>query len=100
LIIVGSKNSSNSNKLKEIWEKLWIKSILIDSYKEIENSNILTTEYFNPLSLKIWISSWASAPEILVTELLEYLKKIWETEIIKIKTVDEKMIFDSNIKIN
>lgn len=100
LIIVGSKNSSNSNKLREIWEKLNIKSILIDSYKEIDINilqNIynkkLSTEGFNPLN--IWISSWASAPELLVKETLDFLKNLWNTKIEIVKTVEENMNFGS-----
>jgi len=98
LIIVGSQNSSNSNKLKQIWEKLNIKSILIDSYKEID-INILSTEGFSPLSLNIWISSWASAPDKLVKEVVEYLKSIWNTQIEIVKTVEEKMVFPSNLEL-
>ena len=106
LIIIGSQNSSNSNKLKQIWEKLNINSILIDSYKEIDitilkniykNKNSLTTENFSLSSLNIWISSWASAPDKLVKEVIEYLKSIWNTQIEIIKTVEEKMIFPSNL---
>ena len=106
LIIIGSQNSSNSNKLKNIWEKLNIKSILIDSYKEIDitvlekifkNKNNLSTGGFNPLN--VWISSWASAPDILVKEVLDFLKNNYNTEIEIIKTVKEKMVFPINLEL-
>ena len=114
LIIIGSKNSSNSNKLKNIWEKNNIKTILIDSYKEIDKKLLNNpsafqaaspsrgTKAFNTKgskSIKIWISSWASAPEILVEELIDFLKSIWKVSIEKIKTIEEKMNFPINLEI-
>jgi len=92
LIIVGSKNSSNSNKLKEIWEKNNIKSILIDSSKDLKEINI--SDYKN-----IWISSWASAPDILVKEVLDFFKNNYNTEIEIVKTIKENMVFPSNLEI-
>jgi 4-hydroxy-3-methylbut-2-enyl diphosphate reductase len=98
LIIIGSKNSSNSNKLKNIWEKLNITSLLIDSYKEID-INVLEYIFTDKIEFKIWISSWASAPEHLVQEVLDFFKQIWNIKINTIKTVEEKMIFSSNFDI-
>ena len=98
LIIVGSQNSSNSNKLKQIWEKLNIKSILIDSYKEIDIT-VLEKIFNEKWKINIWISSWASAPDKLVKEVIEYFKRIWDTQIEIIKTVEEKMVFPSNLEL-
>lgn len=102
LIIIGSKNSSNCTKLKNIWENKNIKSLLIDSYKEIDITKleeIYNEKWQNNNILKIWISSGASAPEHLVQEVLDYFKKVWKTNIIEIKTVDEKMIFPTNLQL-
>jgi len=98
LIIVGSKNSSNSNKLKEIWEKLNINSILIDSSNEID-INLLRKMEEKKWNIKIWISSWASAPEILVKEVVDFLNNLWNIDIEKIKTIEEKMVFPTNLEI-
>ena len=98
LIIVGSKNSSNSNKLKEIWYKLNINSLLIDSSDEID-MNILKRIEEKKWNIKIWISSWASAPEILVEEVIGFLNNLWNTDIEKIKTIEEKMVFPTNLEI-
>ena len=98
LIIIGSQNSSNSNKLKQIWEKLNIKSILIDSYEEIDIT-VLEKIFNEKWKINIWISSWASAPDKLVKEVIEYFKRIWDTQIEIIKTVEEKMVFQSNLEL-
>ncbi len=86
IIIVGSKNSSNSNKLRDIGEKNNIKSILIDSYKEIDLEILKKHK-------KIGISSWASAPEHLVLELVDFLKQNWWKMQEEIITIKENIVF-------
>ncbi len=69
LIVIGSNNSSNSNRLREIAINMGKKSYLIDDAKEINKKwlkNIKT----------IAITAGASAPEILVQEAVKLLKKI------------------------
>jgi len=98
LFIVGSKNSSNSVKLKEIWEKNKIPSFLIDSYKEIEESifeGILKEKW----SINIWISWWASAPEKLIQEVINYFKSMWCKNIEEVNTIEEKISFWNNIEL-
>lgn len=90
LIIVGSKNSSNSNKLVLIWEKKGIPSILIDEPSEIPDD-------FLEKAQNIWISSWASVPDNLVQDVIKHLESKWcrfEKEVI---TTEEKMIFPYKI---
>lgn len=86
LIIVGSKNSSNSTKLMLIWEKSWIPSILIDSPWEIPNDFLKGTK-------NIWISSGASVPDTLVQEVIKYLESKGMKFHKEIITKEEKMIF-------
>lgn len=100
LIIVWSKNSSNSTKLKEIWEKKWIISILVDSSEDILNSPVIPFHKVDEnKNFNIWISSWASAPEILVKEVLDFFKNKYNTEIEIVKTIEENMVFPSNLKL-
>ena len=92
LIIIGSQNSSNSVKLKLIWEKKWIPNILIDSKEELPEAFLENIQ-------NIWISSGASAPDSLVWELIIHLESrgfIFEKEI---KTKEEKMIFPYKINL-
>ena len=92
LLIVGSQSSSNSNKLKDIGTKKWIDSYLIDTYKDLDESILSGAE-------NIWVSSWASGPEKLVQELLEYLKsKGWVMKD-ELKTAEENMVFAFNLEL-
>ena len=67
LFVVGSKNSSNSNRLKELGDKNGIPSILIDDMSD-----------FNPVWLdnkkNIAITAGASAPEILIKQLTKLIQ--------------------------
>jgi len=83
LLIVGSQNSSNSNRLRELGEEQGINSILIDSVKDL-NKNMFVGINF------VGISSGASAPEHLVLEIIKWLKEHFSLgEIIEEQTVKE-----------
>lgn len=93
LIIVGSKNSSNSTKLALIWERAEIPSVLIDSPSEIPENFLEWIE-------NIWISSGASVPDSLVQDIIKYLetkKYVFHKEIV---TKEEKMIFPYKIDLS
>jgi 4-hydroxy-3-methylbut-2-enyl diphosphate reductase len=86
LIIVGSKNSSNSTKLALIGERAGILNILIDSPEEIPEDFLIWVT-------NIWISSGASVPDSLVQDVIKYLEKKWWIFTKEIVTAEEKMIF-------
>ena len=67
IIVVGSKNSSNSNRLKELAEKCGCKSVLIDEFSDLNLEEL--SSYSN-----ISISAGASAPETRVTEIAKSLE--------------------------
>ena len=67
-LIVGSANSSNSNRLRELGEEGGIPSYLIDEAKDLQ------TEWFENVK-SVGISSGASAPEILVQGVLSWIKE-------------------------
>ncbi len=92
LIIVWSSNSSNSNKLKNIWVKSWIKSILVDRFEDLD-LNFLN--WVNAL----WISSGASVSRELVMDLINNLKNIWAKYIWEIKVVEEKIDFAYDLEL-
>lgn len=86
IIVVGSPNSSNSNRLVDIAQKKGVDAFLIDDMKK-----------FNPDCLKnkkkIGISAGASAPEILVQNLIKKIKEHSEVKLIELDGVKEKVIF-------
>jgi 4-hydroxy-3-methylbut-2-enyl diphosphate reductase len=67
IIIIGSKNSSNSNRLQELAGRNGCRAILIDGAKDLNGFDF--TGICN-----IGISAGASAPECLVSEVVEFLK--------------------------
>jgi len=70
LLVIGSKTSSNSNRLKEVAEHHGTKAYLI------ENADALDTAWFEGVH-SIGITAGASAPEFLVQELLTRLKALF-----------------------
>ena len=84
--MLGSKNSSNSNRLKELAE-LQAQAFLIDSYKEI-NLNMLKN------IKKIGITAGASAPDILVQQVIDFLKQHMNIKLSHLETVQENVVFN------
>ncbi|WP_444994388.1 4-hydroxy-3-methylbut-2-enyl diphosphate reductase [Aliikangiella sp. IMCC44359] len=69
ILVVGSRNSSNSNRLKELAEKQGSKAYLIDNATEIQDDWLVGIE-------SVGVTAGASAPEILVEEVLDKLKSL------------------------
>ena len=67
VLVVGSQNSSNSNRLRELAEKSGATAYLIDGADEIQQSWVDGVE-------NVGVTAGASAPEILVREVVERLK--------------------------
>ena len=86
LIVIGSKNSSNSNRLKEIADNKGKPSYLIDGPEDIDN------EWLDGIS-SIGITAGASAPEILVQEVVSFLMSNGGSEVIELGGVEETVSF-------
>jgi len=86
ILVIGSPNSSNSNRLRELAERFAIPSYLIDSYKDIQSEWLKGVE-------AIGITAGASAPEILVTEVVSYLKGLGASEVEELTVVEEDVEF-------
>ncbi|MEE4245599.1 MAG: 4-hydroxy-3-methylbut-2-enyl diphosphate reductase [Kangiellaceae bacterium] len=69
LLVVGSQNSSNSNRLRELAENQGTKAYLIDNAEEIQRSWLAGAK-------SIGITAGASAPEVLVQNVIERLKSM------------------------
>jgi 4-hydroxy-3-methylbut-2-enyl diphosphate reductase len=86
VIVVGSPNSSNSNRLREVARNMSIPAYLVDNAGEL-----------NPEWLKgkkcIGISAGASAPEVLVRELVERIRELSPVSIREIEGTEESVVF-------
>jgi|TARA_B000000475_G_scaffold178290_1_gene143364 4-hydroxy-3-methylbut-2-enyl diphosphate reductase len=86
MIVVGSKNSSNSNRLKELSEKCGCKSVLIDEFSD------LNLEDLNNCS-NISITAGASAPESKVMEIAKSLEKHFGAKLMEDGEDNENIFF-------
>lgn len=74
ILVVGSQNSSNSTRLMEISQKKGVPAYLIDNAAEIKE------EWLNGKK-SIGLTAGASAPEVLVEEVIEKLKQ-WDVDVV------------------
>ncbi len=87
ILVVGSKNSSNSNRLREIAERSGVESYLIDTARDLK------PEWFVS-KFSIGITSGASAPEHIVKEVIEVIEKEYEVNLLSsYKRIDEGVAF-------
>jgi 4-hydroxy-3-methylbut-2-enyl diphosphate reductase len=86
VFVVGSKNSSNSNRLLDMVKDKNIDAILIDDMTQFQSKWIKNKK-------SIGITAGASAPEILVQGLIQEIKKITEVSISEIKGIQETTVF-------
>ncbi|MFT4727948.1 MAG: 4-hydroxy-3-methylbut-2-enyl diphosphate reductase, partial [Granulosicoccus sp.] len=74
ILVVGSANSSNSNRLKELAERLGVAAYLIDTAGDIEHRWISGVA-------RIGVTSGASAPEHLVQEVVRFIQNFADAEV-------------------
>lgn len=86
ILVVGSTNSSNSTRLKEISQKVGIPAYLIDNASEIKREWLEGKEY-------IGLTAGASAPEVLVEEVIEKLKQWGAADVCEAPGKQEKVVF-------
>lgn len=87
MIVVGSKNSSNSNRLRELSEKLGTKSYLIDCPEELKEEWLIN-------QAKVGVTAGASAPEELVNQIIEQVKAFGGTTVEELNGREENMFFE------
>jgi len=85
ILVIGSKNSSNSNRLREVSERCGTPAYLIDSVDDIDISWLTHQQH-------IGVSAGASAPEILVQQVIAYLQAAG-AQVVPLKTVEENITF-------
>ncbi len=86
VLVIGSTNSSNSNRLVEVAREHGAASHLIDNARQVRDEWLESVE-------TVGITSGASAPEELVTELVEYFSERGASEVSELRAVDEDVRF-------
>ena len=85
-MVVGSKNSSNSNRLRELSEQLATPAYLID------NAGDINPDWLDGKSC-IGLTAGASAPELLVQNVVERLKQLGVSRVSELDGQPEKIEF-------
>ena len=95
LVVVGSPTSSNSNRLRELGSRMGADSYMIDSAEELQN------EWFEGKH-RVGLTAGASAPEVLVQDVILRLRALGATSIRKLDGVTETIKFPlpKGLKIN
>lgn len=86
VIVVGSPNSSNSNRLREVAENQGVEAYMID------NASLLKPEWLAGKK-HIGVSAGASAPEILVQEVVARLQQLGANHVQELQGVVESVVF-------
>ena len=86
LIVVGSPTSSNSNRLRELAVKLGTESYMVDDASELQ------PEWFEGKS-RVGLTAGASAPEILVKQVIDRIKALGAVSVRKMSGIEETIKF-------
>ena len=86
VIVVGSPNSSNSNRLREVAEHMGAQAYMVDNAAELRPEWIAGKK-------RVGITAGASAPEVLVNELIERLKALGATRVQPLEGITESVVF-------
>jgi 4-hydroxy-3-methylbut-2-enyl diphosphate reductase len=86
VIVVGSKNSSNSNRLREVAQKMGTNAYMVDKAEDI-NPQWLEN------CVRVGVTAGASAPEILVTQVIDQLKMFGVKSVRALEGEEENVTF-------
>ena len=86
VIVVGSPTSSNSNRLREVARKLGTESYMVDSADE------LLPAWFEGRQ-RVGLTAGASAPDILVQQVIERIKALGAVSVRKMQGIEETVKF-------
>ena len=86
VIVVGSPNSSNSNRLREVAEHQGVAAYMIDNAAELRPEWVLGRE-------RVGVTAGASAPEVLVQEVVARLKELGADRVTPLPGIEERVEF-------
>lgn len=87
VLVVGSKNSSNSTRLAELAQRMGKPAYLIDSASDIQADWLTNIRY-------IGVTAGASAPDILVQQVIERLQSLGAQESVELIGREENIVFE------
>ncbi|MEQ5286915.1 MULTISPECIES: 4-hydroxy-3-methylbut-2-enyl diphosphate reductase [Providencia] len=87
VLVVGSKNSSNSNRLAELASRMQKPAYLIDGVEDIK------TEWLADKNI-IGLTAGASAPDILVRQVIDRLKELGADSVVELQGREENIVFE------
>ncbi|MGE5526846.1 MAG: 4-hydroxy-3-methylbut-2-enyl diphosphate reductase [Rhodospirillaceae bacterium] len=86
VLVVGSPNSSNSNRLREVAQNEGVPAYMVDNAAELE------PEWVKGRAV-VGVTAGASAPDVLVTQVIERLKALGVDEVTELTGVEERIVF-------
>ncbi|NBW79438.1 MAG: 4-hydroxy-3-methylbut-2-enyl diphosphate reductase, partial [Betaproteobacteria bacterium] len=86
VIVVGSPTSSNSNRLREVAQKVGTESYMVDNAQELQDQWFVGKQ-------RIGVTAGASAPEILVQEVIDRIKAMGAISVRKMNGIEETIKF-------
>jgi 4-hydroxy-3-methylbut-2-enyl diphosphate reductase len=86
VIVVGSPNSSNSNRLREVSQNMGVPAYLVDNAADLRPEWIAGKR-------RVGITAGASAPEVLVEELVGRLKSLGAQSVRPLEGISENVVF-------
>ena len=86
VIVVGSRSSSNSNRLRELADRLGTAAYMVDGAQDLQ------PEWFES-ARRVGLTAGASAPDVLVQEVIARLKAFGAVSVRKMEGVEEKVRF-------
>ena len=86
VLVVGSPNSSNSNRLREVARNRGVPAYLIDTAAELDAQWLQG-------KTRVGVTAGASAPEILVNDLIARLKALGATDVSVMRGIEERVVF-------
>jgi 4-hydroxy-3-methylbut-2-enyl diphosphate reductase len=86
LIVVGSANSSNSNRLREVAQNIGIPAYMVDAPEELDPAWVQG-------KARVGVTAGASAPEVLVQGVVQCLRRLGASEVREMDGISESVVF-------
>lgn len=86
VIVVGSPNSSNSNRLREVAQNQGVAAYMVDNASELKPEWLAGKD-------RIGVTAGASAPEVLVRQVIEKLQSLGAERVEEVQGTPEKVVF-------